>query len=68
MAKQQWGYETREFGGKRYRIGTWHDTKGAAQKRADMLRGKGYNVRVAKRTYGGRKSYVIYANPDPFKQ
>ena len=64
MARQQWGYKTRKFGGKRYRIGTWHSSKSAAQGRARMLRSKGYNVRTVKQD----GQYVLYANPDPFKQ
>ena len=57
MAKQVWGYTWRTFGGKRYRIGTWHDTKAEANKRAKTLRDKGYKVRIVKRD----GKYVIYA-------
>lgn len=63
MAKQQWGYKFRKFGGRRYRIGTWHPTKSAAQSKAKLLRGKGYKVRTVRQ----QGQYVIYANPDPFK-
>jgi hypothetical protein len=64
MAKQQWGYKTRKFDGKPYRIGTWHVVKSAAQARAKVLRGKGYKVRIVKQD----GQHVIYARPDPFKQ
>ena len=64
MIKQQWGYITRKFGGKRYRIGTWHKSKREAEVKAKRLRGMGYNVRIVKQ----QGQYVIYANPDPMKQ
>ena len=59
MAKQQWGYAYRKFGGKRYRIGTWHRTKSEANARATKLRKMGYKVRVVK----SQGQYVIYAYP-----
>jgi len=57
MAKQLWGWTYRTFGGKRYRIGTWHSTKAEAEKRAKSLRNDGYKVRIVKRD----GQYVIYA-------
>lgn len=69
-AKQLWGYKMRKFGGRRYRVGTWHDTKTEAQKRAGTLRGMGYSVRVVRqpKTKKLPQAYAIYAHPDPMKQ
>ena len=64
MTRQQWGYKFRKFGGKRYRIGTWHPTKSAAQAKAKSVRAKGYKVRILKQD----GQHVIYVHPDPFRQ
>jgi len=61
MAKQQWGYKYRTFGGEKYRIGTWHNSKKGAQNKAEYLRKRGYKVRVVPQRSEGNLLYVIYA-------
>ena len=64
MAKQDFGHIVRKFGGKKFRIGRWYDTKPEAQKAADRLRKKyGYNVRITvRKDFEGKRKYVTWAD------
>ena len=64
MARQDFGYIVRKFGGKKFRIGKWYATKPEAQKAANRLRQKfGYKVRITTRKdESGKKWYVTWAN------
>lgn len=61
MPRQVWGYIYRKFGGKRFRIGTWHNTKSSAQAYTKELRKRGYEARITPRLdFEGKKKYVVW--------